>query len=127
MAETFTFIILKPDTIKRHLVGKIISELEYMEIKLQTIDTRLKNKDWYHWMYNHVPVTVFEEMESFLVGAPLIGISAIYDSEKTTPKKIKDFIRRSFIIDGFRNLIHISDNEETALHEHTKFLRHNSD
>lgn len=69
-----TFVIIKPDAISRGLIGEIISRFERKGLMIETISWRHKNTDWCMEHYCHLPPKIYEEMERYVTGTPLVGV-----------------------------------------------------
>lgn len=69
-----TLIIIKPDAIKRKLIGKIISRLEDADLKITRMEMKQKNSEWFEEMYPHLEGEVYQKMREFITYTPLIGI-----------------------------------------------------
>jgi len=69
-----TFIIIKPDAIKRGLIGRIISMFEDKDFKIIDIGIKQVDREWCWEMYKHVPKNVFNNLAKFMMSAPVIGI-----------------------------------------------------
>ena len=76
-----TFIIIKPDAIRRGLVGKIISRFEDMGLAIERIEERCKNESWCHQHYCKInDESIYNHIRAFMVNYPLIGIVLIGDN-----------------------------------------------
>ena len=129
MADTqSTLIILKPDAVKRKLVGEIIRRFEnkgltLAAMKLDTISRELaethygehKGKPFYEDLVGFItggPVVVMklEGPEAVKVARKMMGATKFTDAEPGT-------IRGDFAHDLTANLVHGSDSPESAERE----------
>lgn len=128
-----TFVIIKPDSIDRGIIGKIISRFEDKNLKITSIFSRVKDDNWYRSMYPHRAKD--KEMEMFLtdtllIGIVLVGFDAIRvvrqmvgatDSSYAQPGTIRgDFGRTDRIM---YNCVHASDSTENVIGELALFCR----
>lgn len=120
-----TFIMIKPDGVKRGLIGKIIKRYEQRGYKLVAMKTMvaseellnqhyadLKEKKFFPSLIKHIgsgPVVpmVWEGKDAVKQGRAMLG--------ETDPLKSKPgSIRGDYSIDMGRNIIHGSDSVESA-------------
>ncbi len=136
-----TFIILKPDAVFRGLVGKILSRFEQAGMKIFRMEMRFKNQTWFKQHYHNLIVSslkcdYLEDMASFMVNNPLIGVVSDGDIDKmrlmvgatncfkAAPGTIRgDFGR----INKYCNLVHASDSKEAVDREIELFFRRDND
>ncbi|HEY7571829.1 MAG TPA: nucleoside-diphosphate kinase [Nitrososphaeraceae archaeon] len=128
MAIQKTLVVIKPDAIKRHLVGKIVTRLEekgleLLELRLQSFSEE-KAKEFYA-MHQEKPF--FLELVSFIssgktVACILVGNDAINVVRKMIGQT-KSFeaspgtIRGDYGLGVTDNIVHASDSHESFLKE----------
>ncbi|WP_423793094.1 nucleoside-diphosphate kinase [Methanocaldococcus indicus] len=123
-----TFVVLKPDAVRRKLIGKIIERfenkgLEIVEMKMLKIDRELaekyygehKGKDFYENLINfitsgRVVAMVVEGENAISVVRKMIGKTNPAEAEPGT-------IRGDFGLKLPENVIHASDSKESAERE----------
>ena len=123
MAEQ-TLIIIKPDAVKRNLVGEILSRFEkkgFTISKLKALNFTVEMAEQFYSAHNSKPF--FGELVSFItsrkvVAAVIEGENAIDTTReiigKTNPKDAAPgTIRGDFGIDITENSIHASDSSES--------------
>ena len=123
-----TLIILKPDAVKRKLVGEIIRRFEnkgftIAEMKMMTVPRALAETHY----AEHKGRGFYEELVSFITGGPVVvmaleGPAAVEAARKLVGKtKFTDAepgtIRGDFAHDLTANLVHGSDSPESAARE----------
>ena len=123
-----TLIILKPDAVKRKLVGEIIRRFEnkgfsIAEMKLMTVSRQLAETHY----AEHKGKGFYEDLVSFITGGPVVvmaleGPAAVEIARKLMGKtKFTDAepgtIRGDFAHDLTANLVHGSDSPESAARE----------
>ena len=123
-----TYVMLKPDGVKRGLVGEIISRLEkrglkIAAMKMQKMDLK-KGKEHY---LEHEGKRFFKNLVSFITSGP--NVSMVIEGKdavsivremvgETNPRKSSSgTIRGDFCLDIGRNVIHASDSLESAERE----------
>ncbi|MGH4121739.1 MAG: nucleoside-diphosphate kinase [Clostridium sp.] len=123
-----TLVLIKPDGVKRGLIGKILNHyeeksLEIAELKLITATTE-DAKEHYR---EHEGREYFEELINYVTGGKmcamiLMGEKAIdvtrkINGDKDPVKAELASIRGEFTLDKTRNLVHASDSHESAERE----------
>jgi len=128
-----TFVMLKPDTVRRKLIGRIIQRfedkgLEIVEMKMLKIPKELaeklyeehKNKDFFKSLVDfitsgRVVVMVIEGENAISVVRKMIGKTNPLEAEMGT-------IRGDFGYSTPDNLVHASDSQESAKREMQLFF-----
>jgi nucleoside-diphosphate kinase len=123
-----TFLMVKPDGVKRKLVGEIISRFERKGLTLAAMEMRLPSRELaqkHYAVHNDKPF--FESLVTFIMSGPVVamvweGPDAISIARKvigaTRPSEAAPgTIRGDFCIVTEQNLIHGSDAIETAAYE----------
>jgi nucleoside-diphosphate kinase len=126
--EEFTIILIKPDAVKRGLIGKIIGRFEDANLKICDLKMmkcsveRISNH--YH---EHLEKSFFKDLLKHMTSGPLIALRVVGENavEKarqmigdTDPSKAAPgTIRGDWGGSGPRNLVHASDSVESAVRE----------
>ncbi|HYI44471.1 MAG TPA: nucleoside-diphosphate kinase [Actinomycetota bacterium] len=128
-----TLILVKPDGVKRKLVGEVISRIEargydIKELRMATIEESLAQKHY----AEHVDKPFFDELVSFITSGPLVamvveGIDAIAGMRQimgaTNPlEAAPGSIRGDFATIIGENIVHGSDSPESAEREVNLFF-----
>ena len=123
-----TFIMVKPDGVKRRLVGEVVRRIEakgydVREMKLFTIDDGLARKHY----AEHTDKPFFEELVSFITSGPVVamvveGPDAVAGMRQimgaTNPlDAVPGSIRGDFASVITENIVHGSDSPESAERE----------
>ena len=133
-----TFIILKPDAIKRGLIGKIISRFEGKGYRILRIEARWKTEKWCRRHYLHIHNITYKNLAAFMTSAPLIGIIlegpdavrvirnmvGATNSLEAVPGTIRGDFGHTPI---HHNLIHAADNVDAVEHEKQLFYNTTTD
>ncbi len=125
-----TLLIIKPDAIKKKIIGKIISILENNNFKIIKIKTIKMNKKTAQLFYHeHKDKCFFNELISFITSEPVMalilkGTNVIKKTRNligdTNFKKAKkDTIRNLFSKSLTENTVHASDSYESFKREKT--------
>lgn len=128
-----TLIILKPDTVRRRLVGEIISRLERKDLtivdaRVITIDRETAKEHYDH--VNHLPF--FENIISYVTSGPSIAMILSGDKAVSIVRNMigkanalesqPGSIRGDYGMCSNENLIHASDSEDNATIEIARFF-----
>ena len=128
-----TFIMVKPDGVRRKIVGEVIRRIEtkgydIKEMKLFTIDESLANKHY----AEHTEKPFFGELVSFITSGPVVamvveGPDAIAGMRQimgaTNPlEAVPGSIRGDFATVITENIVHGSDSPESAEREVNLFF-----
>ena len=128
-----TLILVKPDGVKRRLVGEVIRRIEakgfdIRELRMATIEESLAQKHY----AEHVDKPFFGELVSFITSGPLVamvveGVDAIAGMRQimgaTNPiEAAPGSIRGDFATIIGENIVHGSDSPESAEREVNLFF-----
>ncbi|MBV7294973.1 nucleoside-diphosphate kinase [Corynebacterium sp. TAE3-ERU12] len=124
-----TLILIKPDGVRRGLVGEVISRIERKGLKLVAMDLRTADKATAEEHYaEHKERPFYGDLVDFITSAPLVagvveGPNAIAawrqitggtnPVESATPGSI----RGDFALEVAENIVHGSDSPESAERE----------
>ena len=128
-----SLILLKPDCVKKSLVGQVISRFESAGYSI--IATKVVQLDdvLLHEHYSHVAdLPFFPEIAEFMSSCPVIAlvlegeevIQGVRDLIGPTDSTIapKGTIRGDLGTDRMKNMVHASDSPESALAEINRFF-----
>ena len=123
-----TLVLLKPDTVRRGLVGEVTSRFEakglsIVRMELRTIDGEVADRHY----AEHVERDFYPPLRDFVTGGPLVAmvlegdeaiavvraIAGATDGRKAAPGTI----RGDFSLSNRENLVHGSDSAESAERE----------
>jgi nucleoside-diphosphate kinase len=123
-----TLVLLKPDTVRRGLVGEVVSRFEakgltIVRMELRTIDGELADQHY----AEHVERDFYPPLRDFVTSGPLISmvlegdeaiavvraIAGATDGRKAAPGTI----RGDLSLSNRENLVHGSDSAESAERE----------
>jgi nucleoside-diphosphate kinase len=123
-----TFVLLKPDTVRRGLVGTVLDRFERRGLRIvameqRTIDGALADRHY----AEHVDRDFYPPLRTFVTSGPLValvlegdqaidvvrGLNGATDGRKAAPGTI----RGDFSLSNRENLVHGSDSEESAERE----------
>lgn len=123
-----TFVILKPDAVKRGLVGQIISRYEAKGLSLVALDFRSIDGETADQHYaEHVAQEWYPPLRDFITSGPLVplvlegdeaiavvrAMNGVTDGRKAAPGTV----RGDLSLSGRENLVHASDSTESAARE----------
>jgi len=125
--------MIKPDAVKRGLVGEIIARFERKGFKIKALKMKWLTKEEAEKLYEvHKGKPFFQELVDFITSGPVVamileGPSAIdvvrlmigaTDGRKAAPGTI----RGDYALDIGANVIHASDSKEAYEREHRVFF-----
>ncbi len=128
-----TFVMVKPDGVRRRLVGEVVSRIEskgydIREMKLFTIDESLAKKAY----AEHSDKPFFDELVSFITSGPVVamvveGPEAVVGMRQimgaTNPlEAVPGSIRGDFASVITENIVHGSDSPDSAEREVNLFF-----
>lgn len=128
MAAEQTLILVKPDGVKRGLVGEVVSRIEAKGFTLEAMELRTLDKASAEEHYaEHTDKPFFGELVEFITSAPLVamcvsGENAIAGMRQimgaTNPiEAVPGSIRGDFATAIGENIVHGSDSPESAKRE----------
>ncbi|MCR4434440.1 MAG: nucleoside-diphosphate kinase [Clostridiales bacterium] len=128
-----TLVILKPDAVKRKLVGEIVSRFEKKNMDIVRMKMCVLERSIVEEHYSHVKhLPFYSDMVTYMISGPVVlmvlegegvirmvrsmmGKTSVYDSLPGT-------IRGDYGFHEFENLIHASDSPENAEIEIKRFF-----
>ncbi len=123
-----TLILVKPDGVRRNLIGEVISRIERKGLKVIAMEMRVIDIDTARAHYaEHAERPFFGELVDFITSAPLVAIVA--EGERaiesfralagaTDPvKALPGTIRGDYALQVAQNMVHGSDSPESAERE----------
>ncbi|MFV8763900.1 nucleoside-diphosphate kinase [Aerococcus urinaeequi] len=133
MPEQKTFIMLKPDVLKRGLMGAIISRIEDQNYFIERAQVMELDKQMVAHHYAHLlNEDFYPELESYMLSGPVFAMVITGDNVIDGMRKIigatdprdaaPHTIRADFARNVTENAIHGSDTEENAAIEITRFF-----
>jgi nucleoside-diphosphate kinase len=128
VAAERTLILVKPDGVRRGLVGEVVARLERKGLVLVALEMRTLDRETASKHYaEHTERPFFGELVDFITGGPLValvaegpraveaarGLIGATDPVKSAPGSI----RGDFALEIGENLVHGSDSPESAARE----------
>ena len=128
-----TYVMLKPDAVKRKLAGEIISKIEKKNFQITNMKMFSLTEEKVREHYSHLVDRVFfGEILEFMTSGPVIGMvvegDGVIDGVRRLigPTKWEEAlpgtIRGDYANTTNENLIHGSDSKETAEKEIKRFM-----
>jgi nucleoside-diphosphate kinase len=133
MANERTLVLVKPDGVRRRLVGEVIRRLEakglmLVAARMVNMDKEMASKHY----EEHVGKPFFDDLVSFITGGPLLAMAIEGDEAvavvrtvmgATDPKKAAPgTIRGDLAIELTENIVHGSDSPTSAARELALFF-----
>lgn len=128
-----TLVLVKPDGVRRRLVGEVIRRLEaktldIIAMKMMTIDDDLAKKHY----EEHIAKSFFPDLLAFIISGPVVAMAVEGEEAVTAVRTMMGVtnpvnaapgtIRGDFGILTTENLVHGSDSPESAARELTLFF-----
>ena len=128
-----TFFMIKPDGVKRNLIGEIISRVEekgfqITKIKMITISQDLAEKHY----AEHKDKPFFSDLVSFITSGPVVAMQVEGENVVSQIRNLMGAtnpsdatpgsIRGDFAIELDKNVVHGSDSDESAARELNLFF-----
>jgi nucleoside-diphosphate kinase len=128
-----TLAILKPDCVKKNLIGEVIQKITAAGFKIKAIKMTKLSKEAAEGFYEvHKERAFFRELVDFMTSGPCVPIvlekdNAVADFRKligaTDPKEAEEgTIRKLYADSKAENIIHGSDSDENAKKEIVHFF-----
>ena len=123
-----TFVIIKPDAVRRGLVGAVLSRYEAKGLRIVTLEQRRIDADLADRHYaEHVEQPWYPPLREFITSGPLValvlegdaaidavrGLNGATDGRRATPGSI----RGDYSLSNRENLVHASDSPESSARE----------
>jgi len=133
MASQETFIMVKPDGVRRGLVGEVIGRLEAKGLQLEamrmlTIDTSLASEHY----AEHTERPFFGDLVTFITSGPVVAMRWSGESAVTVARTLigetnpveaaPGTIRGDFALEITENIVHGSDSPASAERELALFF-----
>jgi nucleoside-diphosphate kinase len=123
-----TLVLIKPDGVRRGLVGEILGRFERKCLTIEAMELRTLGGDFADQHYaEHVGKDWYAELRTFITSGPLVAlvlsgdqavdvvrtVVGVTDGRKASPGTI----RGDFSLSNRENLVHASDSPESAKRE----------
>ncbi len=130
-----TYVMLKPDAVRRNLIGAIISRIEAKGFKITRMEMMRPDRCVFEEHYAHVPEQFRGETVDFMISGPIVAMIVegenVIECVRMIMGKTKWFeampgtIRGDYGHTTTENLIHGSDSPENAEIEIKRFFGDN--
>lgn len=123
-----TLVLIKPDAVRRGLIGEILARYERRGLSIVAMDLRVIDAELADAHYaEHVNKGFYPELRAFITGGPLValvleGDSAIdvvrtMNGATNASKADPGTVRGDLALSTSENLVHASDSAESAKRE----------
>jgi nucleoside-diphosphate kinase len=128
-----TLVLVKPDGVRRGLIGEVIGRLERKGLRIVALELRTLTREVAETHYGeHDGKPFFAELVTFITGGPLVALVAegpraveavrrmmgVTDPVAATPGSL----RGDYALEIGQNLVHGSDSAESAAREIALFF-----
>ncbi|MEU6204686.1 nucleoside-diphosphate kinase [Micromonospora musae] len=126
--EERTLVLIKPDAVRRGLVGEIISRFERKGLRIEVMDVRTMDAALADEHYaEHVDKPFYPPLKTFMTGGPLVALVLVGDQVIDVVRNLvgatdgrraaAGTIRGDFSLSNRENLAHASDSVDSAKRE----------
>jgi nucleoside-diphosphate kinase len=129
-----TFLLIKPDAVKRNLMGEILRRIEDAGFKVTALEMKKLSREKTEKFYKiHKNKPFFNELVKSIANKPVVGMVL---EKNNAVKSLRDFIgvtdpqkarkgsiRRDFGLDVTRNSVHASDSVKNSKLEMKIFFK----
>jgi nucleoside-diphosphate kinase len=133
MATERTLVLVKPDGVRRRLIGEVIRRLEAKGLTIVAMRMLQMDKEMASKHYEeHLSKAFFDDLVTFITGGPLVAMAVEGDEAvsvvrtlmgATDPKKAAlGTIRGDLAIEMTENIVHGSDSPASASRELALFF-----
>jgi nucleoside-diphosphate kinase len=123
-----TLVLIKPDAVRRGLVGEIVSRFERKGLRIDAVQTRTLDGEFADRHYaEHVDKPFYPPLKAFMTGGPLVALVLSGDQvievvrgmigATDGRKAAAGTIRGDLSLSNRENLVHASDSPESAKRE----------
>ena len=123
-----TLILVKPDAVRRNLIGDVISRIERKGLKVVAMDLRTVDREAAQAHYaEHAEKSFFADVVEFITGGPVVALVAegeraieAFRALAGAPDPVKALpgtIRGDYALEVAQNMVHGSDSPEAAERE----------
>ncbi|MEH0938802.1 nucleoside-diphosphate kinase [Micromonospora psammae] len=123
-----TLVLIKPDAVRRGLVGEIVSRFERKGLRIDAMETRTLDGDFADQHYaEHVDKPFYPPLKAFMTGGPLVALVLSGDQvievvrgmigATDGRKAAAGTIRGDLSLSNRENLVHASDSTDSAKRE----------
>jgi len=123
-----TLILVKPDGVRRGLVGEVIARIERKGLRLEALELRTISAETAQQHYaEHAGKSFFSDLVAFITGGPLVAMIVAGDDAikamrclmgATDPiEAVPGSVRGDFATVIGENIVHGSDSPESAARE----------
>jgi len=131
-----TLVLIKPDGVKRHLIGNIIERFENKGLKIVSLKLMNVSDDKARQHYSvHSMKPFFEGLVSYLTSGPIVALILEGDNAIISCRNLAGAtdgsaaaagtIRGDFSLNIEENIVHASDSPESFNHEYKIFFNEN--
>lgn len=128
-----TLVLVKPDAVRRGLVGEVLSRFERKGLRIVAMDQRSIDGDLADWHYaEHVERDFYPPLRTFITSGPLVAMVLEGDEAIAVVRALTGAtdgrtasagtIRGDLSLSNRENLVHASDSAESAAREISIFF-----
>ncbi len=123
-----TLVLIKPDAVRRNLIGEIVGRFEKKNLKIRAMKLMKMTSDLADKHYaEHIEKPFYPELKAFMTGGPLVALAVAGPDAISLVRKMMGAtkpadaapgtVRGDFALIVTENLVHGSDAPESAERE----------
>jgi len=123
-----TLVLIKPDAVKRGLVGEVLARFEHKGLAIDAMVLRTMDRDLADLHYaEHLDKAFYPPLKEFMTGGPLVALVLSGDQAIEVVRTLvgatdgrvaaAGTIRGDFSLSNRENLVHASDGPDSAKRE----------
>jgi nucleoside-diphosphate kinase len=123
-----TLVLIKPDAVRRGLVGEVLARFEHKGLTIDTMVLRTMDADLADRHYaDHLEKPFYPPLKEFMISGPLVALVLAGDSAIDVVRTLvgatdgraaaAGTIRGDFSLSNRENLVHASDSPDSAARE----------
>lgn len=118
-----TLVIIKPDGVRRNLIGRLIDHYEQQELKVTGLkmlhlDSMLAERHY----GEHKGKSFYNDLIAYITSGPSVAVLLEGYDAIGRVRKINEDLRRSYAVNMTQNTVHGSDSPESAKREIALFF-----
>lgn len=120
-----TLVIIKPDGVRRNIIGKLIDSYERENLKLVDIEMFTIGRELAELHYaEHKGKDFYGELIGYITSGPSVIMELEGENAIAAVRKLNEVLRSKYKVNTTQNTVHGSDSPESAAREIDIFFTH---
>lgn len=113
-----TLVIIKPDGVRRNIIGKLIDSYEQENLKLVDIEMFTISRELAELHYaEHKGKDFYGELIGYITSGPSVIMELEGENAIAAVRKLNEVLRSKYKVNTTQNTVHGSDSPESAARE----------